>query len=114
MGISFVDCESDPGTLVRRPLDLDRMRRAVDVLDRRVALDRGLDRDLLDRMRCVLGRAQREQQFGQSLCLAADLAVTQRDRSLGPGGTGKTLVLNMPVPIHSSSAGSSLRRMYPS
>ena len=27
-----------------------------------------------------------------------------------PGGTGKTLVLNMPVPIHSSNAGSWLRR----
>ena len=55
--------------VIARPLDLDRVRRAVDVLDLDAAFDRDVDLQLLHRVRGVLGRAQREQEIGQPVVL---------------------------------------------
>ena len=59
------------------------MRRAINVLDFRVTLNRHLEIELLDRVRRVPGSAQRKQKVGQSLVLAAQLRVTERHRALG-------------------------------
>ena len=71
----------DRGVFVVGPLDIDRMAWAVDVLDQRLAFDRQLELDLLDRLRRVLGRGQREDEIGQAIPLAAELRVAQRDFS---------------------------------
>ena len=81
--------QRDRGMLVVGALDLDRVRRAVDVLDIRTALDGYSNVELFDRVRRVLGRAQREQEVGQALVLAAQLRVAQRHLPLGTGGDGE-------------------------
>ena len=52
--------ELDDGVLVVRPLDVDRVRRAIDVLQLGRRFDRDVDRQLLDRLRGVFGRSKGE------------------------------------------------------
>ena len=71
------------------PLDLDRVRGAIDVLDLLLALDRRADVDLFDRLGGVFRRAQREEEIGQPFLLAAELRIAQRDRAARAGRHGK-------------------------
>ena len=52
--------------------------------------------DLLDRLRGVFGRAQREEEIGQPVLLAAELRVAQRDLALGSRRHGKDARLEQP------------------
>ena len=74
----------DHRLLVARTLDLDLVRRAVDVLDVRLAVDVEGEADRLDRLGGVLGRAQREQEIGQPAIGAAELGVAERHLPLRP------------------------------
>ena len=76
--------EGDHGVPLVRPLDLHRVRGAIDVLDLLLALDGGADCHLLRGLGGVLRRAQREEEVGQAAFLAAELRVAERDGAAGP------------------------------
>ena len=84
--------------MVVGPLDLDRVRRAVDVLDRLLAFDGDPHADPPHRLRRVLRRAQGKEKVGQSLLLPAKLRVAERHRPLRPGRNRENARLEHPRP----------------
>ena len=88
----------DDGMFVVGTLDIDRLGGAVDVLDFRLAFDRHVELDLLDRLRGVFGGAQRKEKVGQPLGLAAELRIAQRHLALGPRRHREDARLEQPRP----------------
>src|SRR5205085_12242931 len=72
------------GVLAVRSLDVYGVARGVNGLNVGGALDRELQIDLVDRLRRVLGRAQREHEIGQAVVFAAQPRIAERNFTLWP------------------------------